>query len=491
MDKRKNLITVLAFLAGFALGPAILYDMDLETFVPPLTVIGDVGEFVTVRSLAEIGEVEEIRLNETGHKAVKLTELINKAKPAAAVEKIYITASDGFTAAIAAESLEQSYILFSPLNGWEVSNPQHPQSTNVKMIREIVVASDGSAQNGFSVINGKDILNLTLGQLYTGPLTSYPYFEGRSTIEHGNIPYEADVYTRRRGFQLRDLVSLDSEAKTLLLGENGASMLVDNSGFYELAGNQINYMQREGREKMEKVRCAVVNPPLSTITDIYYDSQHYLECGENVLFVMLDGLSYDRYEYAVEHEKTPFLQKNTAVKSVGLYPLKADVWQSAMFTGIAPYESGLWEREGAESEAEAKEETLFTLAEGLGKKALLLERNGLLNPVEWETVADANGSGSADDEIYRRLLENMNGEYSFMAVRFGSIAENEERFGEQSAQTQASIEQIDAYLSTIADGWQGKIFVAGLPRYTGNAPLSFPGEDLFVPYLLISGKNQE
>ncbi|MEL7567861.1 MAG: hypothetical protein AAGU27_23690 [Dehalobacterium sp.] len=469
------------FMAGMMMGKS-------SSFAPPLTVLGDVGQVLTVRKMAEIGAPEKITLGGTSYKTVKLAELINKASPQGRVKKIFFVASDGFTSAIEAEGWDQSYISFSQKNGWIALNLHYPISANAKMIQEIVVVCDsGPAQNSFTLISGEKLLNYTVGQLYTEMLTSYPYFEGQATVEHEGITYASEVFTRRRVFRLGDLTSLDREAKVMLWGEKGEYQLADENGYFELCGNHINYIRPESREDLEMVRLAVINPPSVNITDTYYDALHYLKKGENVLVVTLGGLSYDTYQYAVKEGCAPFLTKNARVAaSMGVYPLKANVWLAAMLTGLSPAENGVLN----EHDHTLPVNTLFSKAKETGKKALLLEADHLFAVDILSTVRDDNGSGSTDDEIYARLLKSIDDGYGFIIARFDSIGSANMRFGKQSAQAEHAIAQIDSFLDEIASKWQGKIIVTAVPGENSGETVALSRESMCVPYFFLSGKDQ-
>lgn len=469
------------FMAGIMMGKS-------SSFVPPLTVLGDVGQVLTVREMEEIGAPEKITFGETSYKAVKLAELINKASPQGRVKKIFFVASDGFTSAIEADGWDQSYISFSQENGWIALNLHHPISANAKMIQEIVVVcSSSSAQNSFTLISGEKLLNYTVGQLYTGMLTSYPYFEGQATVEHEGIAYASEVFTRRRVFQLGDLTSIDREAKIMLWGEKGEYQLADDSGYFELCRNHINYIRPETREDLEMVRLAVIDPPLLNITDTYYDALHYLKKGKNVLVVTLGGLSYDAYQYAVKKGCAPFLAENARVaESMGVYPLRANVWLAAMLTGLSPAENGVLN----EHDHTLPVNTLFSKAEETGKKALLLEADHLFPVAARSTVRDDNGSGSTDDEIYVRLLKSIDDGYGFIMARFDSIGVTNMRFGKQSAQAEQAMAQIDSFLDEIANKWEGKIIVTAAPDGNSGGSVALSKESMCVPYFFLSDKDQ-
>jgi hypothetical protein len=486
VDKGKKLFIAAICLIVIAMGALIISIIifQLPSFVPPLTVQGDVSELLTIRDVQEVAEPEKTTIDGTLYKTIKLTEVINKVKPTGTVKQIFFVASDGFTAAIDADNLDTSYIAFSKDNGWLALNPNHPLNANVKMVQKIIFVCDAdSSQNSLTVIKGKNVLNTTVGKLYAGTFTSYPYFEGQATIEHDATTYKSDIYTRRRVFKLSDLVFLDKGAQITLLGENGDYKLVDNSGYYQLCGNYLNYIQPKTREKMEKVKIAVINQPSANITDAYYDSIHYLINDENVLIVILNGFSYGDYEDAIKNGDAPFLKENTvATKSMGFYPLTVNAWLASMLTGFSPAETKVLNTD----DKDLTIDTIFSEATTLGKKAILLEADSLLNIDGAKIVNDDNSSGTTDDELYKNLLKSISDADGLTVVRFDAIGKNSISFGKESSQYKNSISQIDNYINKTAKSWQGKIIVTALPNSSNNSVLA---ENLFVPYLILSGEN--
>ncbi len=478
MKKSKMISKIALLLVVFILG-FVFARQKTPIFVPPLTVMGDVETVLNVSNLKEAGQIRKIRMEFGSFKGVSLKELLAKAKPQE-TDKIYVVANDGFTAALDADSLEESYITFSMKNGWELINLRHPISSNVKMIQEIIVVAKGSSPlNFFALLSKAKTLSTTVGSLYTQALTSYPYLEGRASLEHEGKSYESEIYTRRRVFKIDDLLPIDENDQIMLLGESGDHLLADHSGFYQLAGNRIDYIQPEEREKLEGVRFAVVDPPAGGIADVYYDARHYLQNGENVLILLVEGLDYSQYENALEDGRAPFFsEKGKAALALGLYPFDANLWLGSMLTGLTPAES-VQESENPDS----KRETLFDICKATGKKAAMLGVGGEMPCDIDEQVVARDCANGSDDEIHKELISMIPEGYGLMIASFHPLGANSQMTANASNLYADAMKDIDSYMRELASIWPGKIIVTGLPSEKDSQ-----ADNLFVPYMLLGTK---
>ncbi len=474
-------------------------------FISPLTVTGDVETVLNVAELQEAGSIQKIHLDSGSFRGVALQELLAKAGLQQA-DKICLVAGDGFTAVLEAGSLEDSYLTFSAANGWEVVNLRHPPSANAKMIREIIVVARESAPvNSFVLLSGTDggaeILRTTVGRLYTGALLSCPYFEGRASVEHEGRSYAAEIYTRRRVFKLAALSAGTENDRLILLGEDGGYFPAAGDGFFELTGNRIAYLQPETREKLSKVCLAVVDPPAGSIMDVYYDARHYLEKGDDVLVLLLEGFDYSQYKAALAAGKLPCLQEKGAVSpALGLYPCEPGLWLEAMFTGLVPTQK---KAAGAGPEVE----NLFTLCKSRGKTAAVVGAGaGLFADLEEQPVlqqdwiegcrGSGDDAGAVNDATYADLRRKLSAGYGLLAAVFQTSTEGRtaakahssagrEATAGAAAREWETVEKVDGYLRELASLWPGKIIVTALPAAGGKEGPAACGEKLFVPYLLL------
>ena len=491
MRKRKWLPAICLGLLGFVIGGFAFRAVNqTPSYIPPLKIVGDVTESVTLENPNRMARFEKISYDGKKYRAIKLVDIISKAKPVGKPCQLYLVGSDGFTSSFKAERLEKCYIAFTAQNGWEAINLKHPVNSNTKALQEIIVvsdSSDGSAWDfAFTVINqDTELVSVTPGQLHTRALTEYPYPEGTAAVENEGQTYETSVYTKRKVFPLSDLTPAGEEDMILVVGAGGEHRWVENRGCFELKENHVNYLQINERSRVEKVKGVIINPPATAITDTYYDARHFLESGARVLVLVLDGFNYRQYAYAVDNGYAPFLKKTgKAVKATGVYPPADNVWLAAMVTGKPPEENGII----TGNAQDLKVPSLFAVADKLQKKALLLQAGQKTLNTETEPVlcSDENANATADDELYTMTLANMDKDYDLLMVRFQDIAANGERYGRTAAQTMDAVAAIDRYLEEIVNRWPGKVIVtAGAGTQPGDpagAHGEFSCETMFAPY---------
>ncbi|MDD2511242.1 MAG: hypothetical protein PHP26_05570 [Syntrophomonas sp.] len=482
MNRRNWLPAIGLGLLGFVLGGlagSIL--QPTPGYIPPLKVVGDVARVLKLEDPEQLGKLQHISYDGHEYKAIKLMDIITAAQPVAPPEQIYLVGSDGFTSSFPAEGLEKSYIAFTAQNAWEAINLNHPVNSNAKMLKEIVIVSEGSSPNGLTLINSeKELASVTPGQLYTRTLLEYPYAEGQAAIEKQGKTYSTSVYTQRKVFRLADLTPVPDGEMMLVMGAGGEQRFLENRGYFELKDNYINYLDFDERRQLEKVKGVIVNPPATSIMDIYYDARHYLENGEKVLVLVLDGLTYSLYKDALERGLMPFLKDSApAVKAVGVYPLESNVWLAAMISGAAPEENGVV----SEKQRDLKMPSLLALAKQGQKQALLLHAGPKLLSSEMEAeVTGKNANKTADKELYAITLDKLEQDYDLLIVRFQDIASSSELYGDEAEATISAMAMTDKYLQEIVKNWAGKVIITGSP---GSAAQEFTCDTMFVPYLCL------
>lgn len=488
MHKRGWILGLCLVLLGLLAGGAVMRAAFRPPgHIPPLKVTGDVAEVLTLQDPGSLGKMDNITFQGARYKAVKLADLVAKAGAQVDAGQLYLVGLDGFTSAIKAADTEGCYISFTAKNGWEAINLFHPNSSNAKFLTEIVVVAEGGGNGpAFNMIDREtDLAQITPGRLLTRSLTLYPYAEGKAVAQKDGKDYEVQVFTRRRVFKISELTPLGAGDMLLVTGENGAQLLVDDNGYFEVKDNYINYLQPDTRTRLERVKGVVVRPPAASITDAYYDGRRYLESGEQVLLVVLDGLTYRQYSHAAANGCAPFLQNaGKTAQACGVYPAANNVALAALLTGKAPAENGV----AAAEEHTLKAPSIFAEADRLNKKAVFLDAAPI--PLDTETepviINDQNADGGADDELNEEALAALEQGFDLLTLRFGGIEDAGRRYGPLAPETMQAISATDKYLSEIAGRWPGKVIVAGAQGAgcggSSGAQESFNSENMFVPY---------
>jgi len=232
--------------------------------IPPLKVTGDVANIYVLQDLKDVGKPVRITFQGTRYKAVKLEDIIHKAKPVTSTGQLYLAGLDGFVSAIKTEEgIQDCYLAFTARNGWEAVNLKHPVNSNVKLLTEIIVVSNGNTGDFAFNVTSRDgnLAQITPGHLLTGSLRQYYYPEGEAVVQNDGKDYQSQVFTRRRIFKLSDLTPVKEGDTFLVIDEKGEYYRADNRGCFEVRDNYVNFLHPETRTVLEKVKGVIVRPP--------------------------------------------------------------------------------------------------------------------------------------------------------------------------------------------------------------------------------------
>lgn len=471
-----------------------------EGYIPTVTIQGDVENPFKLKNPEDF---KRIKIEYKGKElsVLRLEEIIEKAVPAKEDYELVFTAIDGFRASIPGSNLEKCYLYFSEKYGWEAVNLNHPVSSNIKHLKEIMVVSKLKDFNSFSIIlPDKNLLKMTPGQLFSGSIFSYPCFEGTSSVERMGVDYQTSVYTVRKVVSLEDFMSNDKDLniseikeKGLVIGGNGQTGSF-SGGFLELKGNQVDYINPDQKERIENCRGIIFNIPLMSNKDAFYDTLYYLESGRKVMVVMLDGFGFHQYQYAFKNDYLPFLSDVENVQQVlSVYRPVTNAGLAAILTGKGPEENGVFSRKNKKLLVP----DLFEIAAEMGFKSLYIEGNiKILNTgIEPLLNPDLNGNGTTDDEVFNSTLENINGDFSLVFVHFHGIDDSGHDFGDLDRRTMEVIKRTDSYLQELIRKWSGIVIITadhGMHSIAnGGAHGSVLYQDMFVPYIILDGREYD
>ncbi len=493
MRKKIIFFIPVVLVLGFVLGRFSDTVMNEEVgYIPPLKVVGDVQNVLTLKTFDDTFEKKTIENKDNKIKAIKLQDIIDQASPLKESSSLLIIGEDGLMAEIENKNLAKSYITFSGDNGWEAINFNHPISSNIKRIKEIiVVANENSLDIGINIIkNTENISNFTVGQLYSSKWANMPYFEGKSTVEREEGMYSTSIYTHKKIFTLNELVDNHDIQNALIMGEEGGYGYSDENGYFEINDNYINYIYENGKKEIEKVKGVLLNPPSASIADAYYDTLHFINSDERVLLIFLDGFGYHQYKHVVENDKAPTLGGiGNAAEATSVYKPVTNAGFAAMITGKSPAENGVYSRK----QKDLKAESIFGTCIKLNKSAALVEGNIKILNTEVEPIlnADKNSDGSTDDEVFESAMKAINENHDFVLVHFHGIDDAGHTHGDLSEQTIKTIEKIDGYIHQLIMKWNGRVIITadhGMHSTAeGGGHGEFRYEDIIVPYILTKG----
>jgi hypothetical protein len=445
-------------------------------------------------------ELEEEILKQYGNKSdgngntglISLEEMLSMAGPASADFSVYIIASDGRIAALQGDQLQGSYIGWGSQNGWEAFNPSHPVSSNIKGIREMVVALEERQDDfGLNIISMEEnITSITPGNAYLSAARDLGS-GGTSFKGSGDEKLEASAFQERYMIRLEELT--DTRPETMvIMGSEGEYLFLKGikSIAFEVEDNRFAFNGTSAEDSIDDLKGVVLDPAAASIMDVYHDTLGFTGNGISVLLIITDGMGYHQYEYAVDNGYAPFMGSiPRAVKALSVYQPVTNAGLAAMFTGRPPAENGIYSRK----QRILQVPDIFGELMDNGRKSVLIE--GDIQVIKTEPEAwlnsDSDSDGTIDDEIFETAMENLDQGADLMAVHFHSIDDSGHDSGGLSPETMERIKIIDSYISQLVSGWQGKVIITsdhGMHSTSGGGDHGqFRYEDMAVPYMIIDG----
>ncbi|WP_066499065.1 alkaline phosphatase family protein [Abyssisolibacter fermentans] len=494
MSKKSLLISLVVVVIAVCIILSLIFLNKESGYIPSFKVVGDVNNVLDINKQYENLEQHKIKYKTKTIKAVKLNDLLTVSDTYDNDYDILLVSYDGLFSKLSNRQLEDSYISFSNEYGWNSINLNHPISSNIKHLKEIVVVSTKeSYEHGFNIISSnQNILSVSVGSLMSGNLRDIVVIDGKSSKNVNGEIYFTEVYRRKKGFKAEDLVDIKYDQRNIVMGEEGDYEFLKEGDFFEIKDNYINLITADGKIKVKKAKGIYVNATKDSNMDVYYDTSHYLENNEKVMFIFLDGFSYRQYEYSLKKGLIPFMSKGKVKMASTVYKPVTNAGFAAMITGKNPKENGVYSR----AQKDLKVPTIFKKIKDMNKKAALLEGNIKILNTEIEPILhlDKNNNGAIDDEILDTAKEAIKKDYDFILVHFHEIDDNGHSYGDLAKETLDSIKLHDEYIKYLVRDFKGKVIITadhGMHSIkTGGKHGEFRYEDMIVPYITIEGGGQ-
>jgi len=466
---------------------------EVSGYMPACLIIGDVHQAFALDSMETFTPVE---LNYKGEyfQGIPLADLVQHAEPVTAEFELLLIGQDGLSAQFNGDKLEGCHLTFTVKNGWEAINLNHPVSSNIKRLEKIIVmAQEPVPEYGVNLITPtQNLRTLMPGRIYRQAMTTIPYFEGTSTVTQAEGEYSVSVYSRRTMFPLQDLLPEITVEKLIAMGREGEYAYIDAEGFLELneKENAFHYVSGHREGEIKNLAGIIINPPARSITDLFHDTLYYLDHGENVLILYLDGFGYHQYLHAKEAGYAPFMAALPAAEpALAVYQPVTNAGFAAMITGKTPAENGVYSR----AQKDLKVPSIFGVAQEHGKKAALIEGHIKILNTEIEPALniDLNKDGLTDDEIFASAKTALEQDYDLLLVHFHSIDDLGHSNGDLHENTLKQIQVVDEYVQELVTNWNGKVFILSdhgmhATEEAGNHGV-FRYEDLIIPYIVAQG----
>ena len=213
------------------------------------------------------------------------------------------------------------------------------------------------------------------------------------------------------------------------------------------------------------------------ITAVSDDALRFLEQGERVMVIELDGLGWEMLRNA----DAPYLKSLQPKEALVCYPPISPVGLASMLTGATPDVHGIHDRENREMACE----DLFTKAAAMGKTCAYIEGSHALLNTSVKPVLSLN-----DEEVCANAREAMvaNPDLELVFAHFHGIDEKAHDYGPYDEQTMVKISEIDFYVRVLVEGYDGRVIITadhGLHETEdGGDHGIFSAEDMIVPYII-------
>ena len=419
-----------------------------------------------------------------GGRGIPLVKLIEASKPLSSEYSILLMGADGLFAQINGDELEGCYIIKKD-GGWNTVASQHPVNANIKDLSKVVIVDEtGSPDLGATIISQtENILHITPGNMYLQQLTLYPYLDGETALDKG---YSLSLYKEKLVFPLAAVTDEEISA-VLVMSKDGKYERFTGAGYIELDNNEINYLHPQTKTSIGNIAGAIINPPPLSVMDTYTDSLYYINKGEKVMVIVIDGLGYHQYEYAQEKAMTPNLTAlGSAIRVNTVYTPVTNAGLAAIVSGQPSGTNGIIDR----SVREPLVPTIFDYLEAEQKTHVLVEGSTGILKLNTETIfsADLYNDGTTDDDVFGNAMAQAEKHPDFLLVHFHGVDDAGHNYGPLANKTMEVLQTIDAYTGLLLKEWTGKVIIVadhGMHHQdaAGDHGL-FQMEDMFVPYFI-------
>lgn len=403
-----------------------------------------------------------------GYSAVQnapLEALIELAQPRAAQFDVLLVGADGLASRMPGGELAGCELVYSRENAWELRTEDHPPSARVKNLAQIVVVSAADDPKAAHFIEGDSAAALTAGQLY---LRGQRVLQERGTSQRNGR--SVTVYTTQVRLPLSEL--LPGAGQFCAVGFDGKTRYFRGTDGCFLESNQNRMdLLLPGGQTVEGLAGVLADPPGFLITEAYHDALHFLEQGERVLVIELDGLGWAMLEAA----DAPYLKSLHPQKALACYPPISPVGLAAMLTGETPDVHGVHDRENralACGDLFAKE-----------KASAYIEGSHTLLQTSLQPVLSIN-----DNEVFKNTQKALENSPNLLFSHFHEIDETAHECGPLARQTLEKIAEIDGLVRALCEGFGGRVILTadhGLHEAVdGGTHGAFLLEDMAVPYVI-------
>lgn len=466
-NQKKKIGMIIVFLIGIIIGALVVWGVGqnqkaTEGYIPSFRIIGDVTEVQTIQTLPE-EELVTFEYEEESFKGIPVSQLLEKAVPWTENSTVVYVGNDGLTAEVDGQTLDKAYCLYSEENGWELIHLQHPVSSNIKHLKEIVVVSQeeihAKTHSGFTIFSDHENLDsFTPGQMYMMGYQLEKNLEGESNIQNNFVR----IYTTHRILDMQKLLRQDHMGLTtegkesieetgMLFMNDGRIVSVTLDGFLDMVDNQIQYVSYEKKYQYEDVVGLYIGDPKAYVGDVYYDMEYYIEKEEPVMLIFIDGFNIETYKEAVKRGIIPNISNGEMEEAFSVHTSVTNAGFASMITGQTPDVNGVHNRD----HRDLKVDTIFAVAKEKQCTTAFLEGDIRILNTEIPPVLHVNG----DMEILESVGKAVEDKTDFIFAHLHELDNMGHSFGPNDERLYAYLEGIDLALGEILEEYEGKVII--------------------------------
>jgi len=234
----------------------------------------------------------------------------------------------------------------------------------------------------------------------------------------------------------------------------------------------------------------IANPPETVITQAYYDALYYLQAGNRVMIIVLDGWGWHMQRYHAEHQ--PFLSAQQMRMAHTVFPPFTPVAMASIFTGQTPDMHGVHDRATRTMAAP----DIFTAAYELGFSSTRVQ--GGVNIVQTSVLSalipNLGHVFDTDRGVFEAAISRID-DTDLMFIHFNAVDDTSHTYGPYSPQTGEAMAFVDQLVRDLVAAWDGVTIILADhgQHYLGQQGrlgdhLWVSHEDIFVPYVVIGGR---
>ncbi len=445
-------------------------------------VVGDVEQTVKF-SGNDVDGYYDITDEGIDYKAVSLETVITMATPITDDYSVLLVGKDGLTSEISNNKLNDCHIAYTDALGWQHITNSYPISSRIKLIDKIVVVSNDVKNDYAGFSDDQQTTFLSAGSIYKSGYSHVLNFEGKSEIGGETVT----VYTRTVTVPLSQLLDFESSIGIYTKDGNSFHDRPNENSAVLFLDNSISYIKSSG-EIVENVAGIVSDPSLFSISELYGDILRFIQNGEKVFVIELDGFGKNIYDKADEQGFIPFISSLDLQTANAFYPTISNVNLATMVTGKKPFETGVLKR----GDKEFNGQDIFEVLKEQGKTSVYIEGSMTLLDTSIQPILSVPKEGeSSDVAVFNNTLEAIKQNPDFIYTHFHGIDDDATEFGPYSEQNMATVQQIDSFVKQLADIFDGTIIIIadhGVDEFEDAGAHGFVSKNnIIVPYIIYKG----